>query len=228
MSYIHEALRKAQKQRDARDEPYPGVLSARGFKKGVLARRPVLWISVALVITVVGFGLYSWLNSGTRQPPSNNAETPGPSYTVPAANARTKPPPAVEPSSAKAKNLYVKARVFHKQGRLREAKRLYRESLRMDPGHVDALNNLAVVYMRERNYPAALKSLEKAVRLSPQNVDPQYNLACVYALQGDVSRSLAQLKRAVTLSPSVKQWAIQDSDLEALRNHPGFEIIVKR
>ncbi|MFO7739837.1 MAG: tetratricopeptide repeat protein, partial [Desulfatiglandaceae bacterium] len=101
-------------------------------------------------------------------------------------------------------------------------------TLRMDPGHVDALNNLAVIYMQEKNYPAALKSLEKAVRLSPDHVDLHYNLACVYAMTEDVSRSLAQLKKAVTLNPSVKQWAIKDSDLANLRNHPGFEIIIKK
>jgi Tfp pilus assembly protein PilF len=130
--------------------------------------------------------------------------------------------------STGAKGFYERANVFHKKGRLREAKRLYREALRRDPGHVDALNNLAVIYMREKNYSAAERSLEKAIRLKPRNVDTHYNLACVYAIKGELSKSLSQLKRAGTLDPSVKQWALKDSDLKNARNAPGFEKIIKK
>jgi len=227
MSYIHEALNKAQKERDARGEAYTGVLSAHGFRKNILARRPVLWISLALVIIFVAFASYSWLDSRAPKP-ADTAEVTDRTYKVPAAAARPEPPSTAEAPAAEVKNLYVRGMVFHKRGRLREAKRLYQDTLRMDPGHVDALNNLAVIYMQEKNYPAALKSLEKAVRLSPDHVDLHYNLACVYAMTEDVSRSLAQLKKAVTLNPSVKQWAMEDSDLANLRNHPGFEIIIKK
>jgi tetratricopeptide (TPR) repeat protein len=222
MSYIHEALNKAQKERDARHGEYSGVLARRKLKKGFLPRRSVLWITFSLVVIFLAFASYSWLDSEVFQPTDKPVRSEH-KYRMPAATQKSGPTPATG-----AKGFYERGNVFHRKGRLREAKRLYREALRRDPGHVDSLNNLAVIYMREKNYSAAERSLEKAIRLKPRNVDPHYNLACVYAIKGELSKSLAQLKRAGTLDPSVKTWALNDSDLRNAQNDPEFEKIIKK
>ena len=117
---------------------------------------------------------------------------------------------------------YDRARQFHKEGRLEEARRLYEESLRLDPGYVDALNNLGVILIGKRDYVAAQRSLEKAVRLKPRYAEPFYNLACLNAIRGDNKLALAQLKKAVSLDPTVRDWARKDTDLESLRHLPEF------
>ncbi len=117
---------------------------------------------------------------------------------------------------------YDRARQFHKEGRLEEARRLYEESLRLDPGYVDALNNLGVIFIGKRDYVAARRSLEKAVRLKPRYAEPFYNLACLNAIRGDIKLALAQLKKAVSLDPTVRDWARKDTDLESLRHLPEF------
>ena len=203
MSYIHEALNKAQKERDARHGEYSGVLTRRGIRKGFFPRRPVFWISLVLVLIFVAFASYSWLNSEVPQP-ADKPDTSGHKYRMPEDTPRSKRALAPE-----AQNYYDRGRIFQKKNRLREAKRLYREALRKDPGHVDALNNLAVIYMHERNFPAAERSLEKAMRLNPKSVDPHYNLACVYAIKGELSKSLAQLRKAVTLDQSVNNGPLR-------------------
>jgi Tfp pilus assembly protein PilF len=121
---------------------------------------------------------------------------------------------------------YEKARAFHKRGRLQAAKRLYEKTLSVDPGRVDALNNLGVIQLQEGNYPAARSSFTQAIRLQPDYVDAHYNLACLNALGGEASQGLVHLRKAVTVDPAVKSWAREDADLDNLRRLPGFEEIV--
>jgi tetratricopeptide (TPR) repeat protein len=121
---------------------------------------------------------------------------------------------------------YNRARQFHKEGRLEEAKRLYEETLQLDPGYVDALNNLGVIFIGERDDVAARRSLEKAVRLKPRYAEPFYNLACLNAIRGDIKLALAQLKKAVSLDPTVRDWARKDTDLDSLRHLPEFRELI--
>ena len=217
MSYIHEALNKAQKERDAHNGRYGGILSRGRKKKGFVTRRPVLLIPLVLITIFLAFVFYSWLDSRGQQPPA----TPEHKYRMPAATSRPKP-------IIDSKNYYDRGRVFHKKGRLKDAKRLYKETLRIDPGYVDALNNLAVIYMREKNFLEAQRNLEKAIRLKPENVDPYYNLACLYAIKGEATKSLAHLRKAVSLDKSVRQWAQKDADFNNVRRIPEFRGIIKK
>ena len=217
MSYIHEALNKAQKERDAQNGRYSGILSGERAKRGLFTRRPALWIPFMLITIFLAFVLYSWLDSKGQEPPA----APEHKYKMPAATSRPKP-------IIDSKNYYDRGRVFHKKGRLKDAKRLYKETLRIDPGYVDALNNLAVIYMREKNFLEARRNLEKAIRLKPENVDPYYNLACLYAMKGEATKSLAHLRKAVSLDKSVRRWAQKDADFNNVRGNPEFRGIVRK
>jgi Tfp pilus assembly protein PilF len=96
----------------------------------------------------------------------------------------------------------------------------------LDPRYVDALNNLGVIYIRDKEYMAAQRNFEKAARLKPDYVDAHYNLACLHAIKGEATQSLAHLKRAVSLDNSARDWAQKDTDLENLRGLPEFEAII--
>ncbi len=203
-----------------------------------------------LIVTLLAFASYSWFDSRAQQAPA----TPEVKYEKPAqATVRQKsvsPPAQKKPAevvvrekheatpvldsgeiakiaNANAKELYDKARAFHKSGRLQDSKRLYQETLKVDPGYVEALNNLGVIYIYERDYREARIILEKAIRLKPDYVDPYYNLACVYALEGAIAQSLTYLKRADLLDQAVRGWARKDTDLEKLRGVPEFEEMIR-
>ena len=212
MSYIREALRKAQREKDARYPRYQRIFFSPRRKGGIFSLRP-LWL-ISFLVIVLGLALYSWLesgNEGTISAPTNP-------------NPEVRPVPEI---SVNAKDLYDRARHLQKMNRLEEARRLYHKALMLDPGHVYALNNLGVIYIQKGNYLRAQKSLENAIQQKPEYVDPYYNLACLYALKGEAMKSLAQLKRAVSLDESVSEWARRDRDLQNLRGMPGFEEIMR-
>ena len=212
MSYIHEALKKAQKEKETRYQEYDGIVSTPGRKPRFYSVK-VLWL-IPFCLISLAFAVYLWLPSGDTEAP---VRKPG--------GAEATPQPQSVVSVA---DLYDKARDLHRSSRLQEAMLLYEKTLSLDPNHLDALNNLGVIHIHNRMYPAARASFAKAIRLSPDYVDAHYNLACLHALQGALRQSLTHLKKAVSLDPSVKNWALKDADLGNLRGVPEFEEIVGR
>jgi Flp pilus assembly protein TadD len=215
MSHINEALKKAQKERDARYLKYGAALAMSGKEKGVFRGKTIWWSLLLFILIVIALVSYSSLDSRDRQTP------------VTSELRYEEPTPAPQPAGMNnAKALYDSARVFHQSGRLQRARRLYQETLRLDPSYVDALNNLGVIYIHEKDFLAAQRSFEKAIRLNPGYVDPYYNLACLFAIKGEAKESLAHLIKAVSLEKEVREWAQRDTDLENLRGMPEFEEIV--
>ncbi len=231
MSYIHKALRKAQREKDSRYQQYDGVLSGRKKKMNPFPGSALWWVFLIVIVTLLAFASYSWFDSDKKPLPEarkNEREKPVP---VPAkkdiAAAPAKKRKTKSTRVTDAKGLYDKARAFHKSGRLRNAKRLYQDTLKVDPGYVDALNNLGVIFIHEKDYEAARRNFEKAGRIRPEHVDPHYNLACVYALKQENKEAMVHLKRACSLDRDAKKWARVDTDLKNLRGMPEFEEIIK-
>ncbi|UCH08274.1 MAG: tetratricopeptide repeat protein [Deltaproteobacteria bacterium] len=211
MSYIHEALRKAQKEKDSRRPDHHRPFSGTAKKRGVFSGRS-RWL-VALGVILLAFTLYSWLDfrsDETVQAPEN-------------AKAEVGPGPE---DSSKANEFYERGRLFHRIGRLGDARGFYEKALMLDPGSVRALNDLGVLHMQGRNYLEAQKNLEHAIQLKPDYVDAYYNLACLHALKGEKTESLTHLKKAVSLDAAVRQWAQEDRDLQTLKGEPEFQEII--
>lgn len=216
MSYIHEALKKAQKERDISNAKYSGFLPVWRKDLSLSRSRAVLWISLVIIVVLLGFFSYLWFDYRASQ----TTKTAEHKNEKPAAPLLTQP-------VTRAKDLYDRARLLYKRGHLQDARRLYEETLKLEPDNVEALNNLGVIYLHEKDFLAARSSFEKAVRLNPDYVDPHYNLACIHSLSGEVRQSIINLKKAVLLDPSVREWARKDADLKNLRATPEFKEIIK-
>ena len=214
MSYIHQALKKAQIERDDRYGKYGGIISSRSKRSG-LVKKSILLIVVSLVILFLAFMSYSWLDLDGPQVKTNIAPKQRKPVQLP-----------VYEKTADAMELYERGKEDHKNGRLNRAKMWYEKALIADPGCVVALNNLGVLLIKDRNYPAAVSRFEKAIRLKPEYVDPYYNLACLFALTDRPEQALRYLKRAISIHPPVKEWAKEDTDLGNLHDLAGFKGIV--
>ncbi|MBW2708927.1 MAG: tetratricopeptide repeat protein [Deltaproteobacteria bacterium] len=237
MSYIHEALKKAQIERDLGKGPYRGI-PAPERKKSFFTVKKAFFLTASLLMVLLAFAGYSWWNrpfllesiedggrgveTGGRRPEDGGRrmETGG---------RRTEDGGwKAEKSRGNITESYQKARAFHREGRLPDAGAWYEKVIAMDPGHVEALNNRGVLHLHKKNYSAARKCFEKAIRLKPDYVDPYYNLACVSAAGGQVEQGLRYLGKAISMDPGVKGWAQEDPDLDPLRGKPEFDEIIKK
>lgn len=237
MSTIHKALRKAQQSKGAGFHEYDGVLSSQRQMKDRILGSAFWWIPIGVIVGGVAFASYIWFDS--NDPLRNSMESTQnnkPEQALIGNNPAAEPIHIVPPISniqekgpvvMDVKMLYERARSFHQNGRLITAKRLYQEILRIVPAHVDALNNLGVIYMHDKNYEAARSSFEKAIRVRPEHVDPHYNLACLNAIKGQNGQAVAYLKKAYRLDPGVGRWARVDADLKNLKGIPEFEAIIR-
>jgi tetratricopeptide (TPR) repeat protein len=91
------------------------------------------------------------------------------------------------------------------------AEELYREVLAKDPGHADAMNNLAVLLAREESgIPEALSLLEKAIAAHPG--DPYYlaSRGEVRWRAGDMARAGEDLQRAFEMLPKDDEAAREE------------------
>ncbi|MFH1480523.1 MAG: tetratricopeptide repeat protein [Pseudomonadota bacterium] len=217
MSTINEALKKAQKEKDTRDRAY-GISIASGEKETRFFHARVLWFgALSLIVIFLAFTYFSWLDLKVVD---TLADSEG---------KKVEPVAAPQPESdTDIAASYDRAKHLHKNGDLEEARRFYQETLKEDPGYVDALNNLGVIYLHDEEYLAAKLNFEKAIRLKPEYAEPYYNMACFYAIKGEPEKSLMYLKKAATLDHSVREWAGRDADLKNLRGLPEFEGMIQK
>lgn len=245
MSYINDALRKAQKDKKSPYAAYEPILSAAGER----TKRPRRWLFVTMLILFLwaaGAVVLLYRPEEKKVPAAVPPKVASAPFAVPALEQMAKEIPAenknealltpptapaqikAEPEIADAKTLYAQALRKHREGKLEEAKSLYKKVIKIDPRNVEALNNLGVVYMKKKVYKWAIIRLNDAIKAKYNYADAHYNLACIYAQQNDADRSLAYLKNAVRFNPEVKKWAQNDGDLRVLADSPEFKKLLEK
>ncbi|HDQ03439.1 MAG TPA: tetratricopeptide repeat protein [Deltaproteobacteria bacterium] len=238
MSYINDALRRLQKEKGSPYEAYTHLVNA-SVKKPQRSRKLLSLVGILIVFCFAG-AMILFLNS------LDSKRVQGVSYTV---DWPQKPSVAQKPESAKketeplkkrivpvqqkvtkqrgdAKVIYAQALRQHREGKLDDARRLYKEVLGIDPKNVSALNNLGVIYMKQKDYKNAQASFNKALNIKSRYVDAHYNLACLYAQKKEMDKSLFYLKNAIEFDPQVKLWAKNDKDLKFLHDLPEFVSLI--
>jgi len=231
MSYINEALKRAQKDKDNRYERFGGVIaSGPEGPKRPRKRRAIVGTAVALAILVSAVLLFAVY--GLRQPSARPKGAPPPPATVaekpaPTPTERAIRPPDEPPVAREADVRYQEALIAQRMGDLRQAEALYEKVLALDPGHVRTLNNLGVIYMGQKKRGKAIAVFGRAVVLKKDYVDPYYNLACLYAQTNEIDESLWYLKVAAAIDGGVINWVKKDADMKNVAASPEFKKIME-
>ena len=240
MSYINEALKKAQKEKEAKSINYIGSPEISGEMPLPFYRKQFFYALIFIFTIIVILYLHPGLNflsgndrGGIREAPSveimdeqleeNNPVTKAESAPIDPAGKNE----IIDADISQDENLYDKAVSLRKQGLTEEAKSVYRKALILNPGNTRALNDLGVLLLHEGEFDQAESYLEKAVRLNPGDVNPYYNLACLHALNGNGQEGIEYLQKAVEIDTRVRDWITKDADLEGLKDLPGFNEIFK-
>ncbi len=233
MSYINDALRKAQKERDGRYEGFSGIIAPGVGDPGKSQKRRRAGFKVIVLFSLVAAGLLVALY--VRYQPSSADR--GIKPPVVAENPAVSPVTIVRevgttvlggmPHGAPAEVRYREALSAQSRGDHKRAEALYGEVLALDPDHVRALNNLGVLHMGEQKEEQAIVLFGKAIVLKRDYVDPYYNLACLYARKNKIDESLWYLKVAMTINDDVKNWVLKDVDLKNIVASSAFKKIME-
>jgi tetratricopeptide (TPR) repeat protein len=264
MSYINDALRKVQKEKELRYVAYEHMVSASG-RKPDWSRK---WLSITGILIVffwaAGIIVLLYWPADTRIPAKIISTSPltakfpaQKTSALPVAPAMvnavsTNPEvvketivdkrnktglnrktassstPKVKPENAKVKALFAQAIERQREGKLEEAKELYRKVVKIDQNNVQAFNNLGVIYMGEKQYKRAIMRFNDALNIKHDYPDAYYNLACLYAQENDAARSLLYLKNAIGFNPEVRHWAENDGDLKTMAKLPEFKELLEK
>jgi tetratricopeptide (TPR) repeat protein len=81
---------------------------------------------------------------------------------------------------------------------------------------------VAQASIRAGDPQAAYETAVAGLADHPDNASLHYNLACYAALAGDGERALEHIVRAFELNPKTREWAAEDSDLDAIRDDPRY------
>jgi tetratricopeptide (TPR) repeat protein len=248
MSYINDALRKVQKEKESRYVAYGHIVSAPGKK----SEQPKRWLSIIGILIVFFFAagiiaLLYWpedkkvpATALVRTPvvakaiivpaePQIVKETIADRKNIAALKKETAAPEIkVKPGNTDSKIIYEQALERQREGKLKEAKILYRKVIKIDKDNVQALNNIGVIYMSQKRYKRAIMRFKDAIKIKHNYPDAHYNLACLYAQKNDAARSLLYLKNAIRYNPEVRHWAENDGDLKTMADLPEFKKLLEK
>jgi tetratricopeptide (TPR) repeat protein len=247
MSYINEALRKVQKDKDSRYASYEHIVSAPAKE----TKRPRKWLPIAGMSTFIfiaaGIIALMYSSSERKSPIQATSSSPAAAPVVvrsepyQSAKAKIKLPKATAPVEKKQEfdksvetkrdikksdYLFARAVELQRDGNLQKAQVLYRKAIKLNPDNVQALNNLGVTYIGQKRYKRAIARFNDVLKINPDYTDAHYNLACVYAKKNSPDRSLIHLKDAIDLNPEVRKWAETDSDLQVMSELPSYKKLI--
>lgn len=240
MSYINSALRKVQKERDSRYAAYGDFISScrQGGSSARSWRGLALPVAVAVILGILAAGAWLVYENATAKvkaavslPPPRVAagKLPATGQFLPVAGQTPAVAAAIEkePILPRAAKAYEAALAAQRGKRWQEAESLYQQTLSLDPRHVQALNNLGVLYMTQKRSEEAIELFIKAMTIQDKYVDPYYNLACLYSQLGNIRASLSYLERAANINGEVSKWAKQDNDFKKMKSLPEFKKITE-
>jgi predicted O-linked N-acetylglucosamine transferase (SPINDLY family) len=119
---------------------------------------------------------------------------------------------------SEAELLYQRGNALAQQRRLDQAGEAYDRCLALDPSHLGALNNRALVLVHQQRWDAALQALDAILLKYPQMADAWNNRSGVLQALGRHQEALESLQRVLQLRPR---------DLRALYN-AGITLLLLR
>jgi hypothetical protein len=105
--------------------------------------------------------------------------------------------------------------------------RFFESVLSRDASYSEVIEILGGLYTKHGRISDGLRMDRKLVKLQPTNATAHYNLACSLALTKRKSDALRSLGSAIALGYRDFDWMQQDPDLEALKRHPGFLMLLE-
>ena len=97
---------------------------------------------------------------------------------------------------------FVEGMAFEENGEMDKALEAYRKVLNVDPGQSDLASRVAVLLIRQEDFPQAIDILKDAIKANPSDAEPYRQLAYIYAKYlKRTDQAIDYANRAVALNP---------------------------
>jgi len=97
---------------------------------------------------------------------------------------------------------FVEGMAFEENGEMDRALESYRKVLNVDPGQSDLASRVAVLLIREEDFPQAIDVLKDAIKANPNDAEPYRQLAFIYAKYlKKMDQAVDYANRAIALNP---------------------------
>ena len=97
------------------------------------------------------------------------------------------------------KEIFDLAIKSHTENNLEEAKNLYNQTLKKDPNHFNALNNLGSVFFTQDKKEKAKEYYEKAIKINPNYTDAYNNLGISFKELKDYQKAISCYEKAIEI-----------------------------
>ena len=97
---------------------------------------------------------------------------------------------------------FVEGMAFEENGEMDRALESYRKVLNVDPGQSDLASRVAVLLIRQEDFPQAIDVLKDALKANPNDAEPYRQLAFIYAKYlKKMDQAVDYANRAIALNP---------------------------
>ncbi len=100
------------------------------------------------------------------------------------------------------------------------------EHLSLMPDDVRALYLSANALVELGEIEKGLARARTAAKIEPDDCMLLYNVGCILSIAGQVEEAIAHLERSVVVGNIQRRYFEQDSNLDALRDHPRFKALM--
>ena len=97
---------------------------------------------------------------------------------------------------------FVEGMAFEENGEMDRALESYRKVLNVDPGQSDLASRVAILLIRQEDFPQAIDVLKDAIKANPNDAEPYRQLAFIYAKYlKKMDQAVDYANRAIALNP---------------------------
>ena len=134
----------------------------------------------------------------------------------------------VEPRNPTTLNL--KGLALYQDGKLIEAREVWKLAQKYDPTHVASMMNLAALYFENRNIALAGTLFERVISLQPDHYDARIGFALVRYAQGDVEQGRALLNKVqeVKSDEPLVLYNLAIIERDGFQNYPRALALMER
>lgn len=120
---------------------------------------------------------------------------------------------------------YLRGEALRELERYEEGLEWLRQAADASPDNIHIWLALGWCYKRIGTIDMAIESLDRALAVDPSEAIIHYNLACYWSLARNPGQALGYLAQALEIDTNYRDLVHDESDFDAIREHPGFQAL---